>query len=83
MEWSADFFKRLRLCLEEQREKVNYSLSSGTDDLTDFKFFSIIFKVTKGTEFIGLKVKCSLISTNRVFECLMNEVISINQSKKK
>jgi len=85
MDWTSDYFKRLRACLEEQRKEVTYSFISGNEDDPDnqTKFFKIIFKISKGADIIGMNVKCSFISTNKVLENLMNEMTAINQTKKK
>jgi hypothetical protein len=40
MEWTGDYFKRLRICLEEQKKEVVYSFAGGIneDDMVDTQF---------------------------------------------
>jgi len=83
MDWSMDYFKKLRASLEEQKKEVVYSFSAVDDQEDENRIFKITFKIAKGADIVGLTVKCAFISTTKVLENLMKEMTFINMSKKR
>jgi hypothetical protein len=84
MEWTQDYFKRLRACIIKQEKRdVTYSFKNEEEMSNLNKVFKITFKVAKGAEIMALTVRCGMITTNKPTDYLMEEMLSINTFKNK